>query len=338
MTDALAVDAGLRRGAFALSAQFTAPRDGVTALFGASGAGKSLLLSAIAGLSRIERGRIAFGARVLDDVNAGLHVAAHRRGVGLVFQDARLFPHLSVRGNLAFAATRAPAPPDIDATARAFDIAPLLDRSPRHLSGGERSRVALARAALSAPDLLLLDEPFAALDGARRSEFLATLREMHARLALPMVVVTHQIDDAAALADHLVGLSAGAVTVSGAFAATALTPAFQALLDPRDVGAALAPSAFAHAPRTPAASVWVRADHVLLASEAPRGLSARNVWAGRVVEVKHETSGRRLVHVETTAGGVLSRITTEAERELGVAPGAPVWAIVKAHAIPGSET
>src|SRR5262249_42327096 len=155
MSGTLSVDARLRLGGFTLDARFEAPGDGVTCLFGPSGAGKSLLLSTIAGLQRGVSGRIALGARILDDAHT--HAPPHARGIGLVFQDARLFPHLSVRGNLTFASRRAPAGKrkvSLEEAAAHFDIERLLERRVRHLSGGEKSRVALARALLSAPDLV----------------------------------------------------------------------------------------------------------------------------------------------------------------------------------------
>lgn len=323
----LSVEASVTRGAFKLDAKFTAPMDGVTALFGPSGAGKSLLLSAIAGLTRLDRGAISIGDRTLDDL------APHTRGVGLVFQDARLFPHLSVRGNLDFAAHRAPRKLlSLEEAANLFDIGAFLERPVRNLSGGERSRVALARALLSAPDFLLLDEPFAALDGARRQSFLDTIRTIHQRFGLPMLVVTHQIDDAAHLATHLIGLRNGAVLVSGALQPTAASTEFQSLLGPRDAGVAV-PLARLHGKlQTNSASAWVRADAVLLATQPPQGLSARNVWPGRVKTIMPEATAK-LVRVETDIGDVLARITVEAAEELQLAEDAAVWAIVKTHAI-----
>jgi molybdate transport system ATP-binding protein len=322
----LSVDAGLARGSFALAARFDAPLNGVTALFGPSGAGKSLVLGAIAGLVRLDRGAIRIDGR-------DLSAKPHERGVGLVFQDARLFPHLSVRGNLEFAARRAPrAFLSIEEAALMFDIAPLLDRAVRNLSGGERSRVALARALLSAPDFLLLDEPFAALDGARRQAFLDSIADIHRRFALPMLVVTHQIDDAARIASHLVGMRDGAVIAAGPMQATAPSPEFQSLLSTRDCGVALPLARLHGQSTTDAGAAWVRADAVLLANQQPQGLSARNVWQGRVTHIADEPISR-LVRVETEIGDILARITVEAAAELGLANGSPVWALVKTHAI-----
>lgn len=328
MTHSLTADLRAMRGAFTLNAQFTAPGDGVTALFGPSGAGKSLTLSLIAGLKRSDRAVVTLGGRTLTET------PAHARGIGVVFQDARLFPHLNVRQNLAYAQQRAPRQllPLEDIAAR-FDIGALLDRPVRNLSGGEKSRVALARALLSAPDFLLLDEPFAALDGARRAAFLETLREMHTTFALPMLVVTHQIDDVAALATHVVALQNGAVVAQGALADATATPAFQSLLARRDAGAALPATALRRSGEGAGGHAWLRADQVLLASEAPRALSARNVFEGVVDKVDAEADGARLVHTRTNHGPVLARVTEEAVRELSLAPSTPVWVIAKAHAL-----
>ena len=324
----LSVHARMRRSAFSLDARFEAPLDAVTAVFGPSGAGKSLLLSAIAGLARHE-GEIRLGARVLDGGDTRL--PAHERNVGLVFQDARLFPHLSVRGNLDYAARRAPrALVSLDDAASLFDLTALLERPVRNLSGGERGRVALARALLSAPDLLLLDEPFAALDGTRRQAFLDILDDIHQRFGLPMLVVTHQIDDVARIASHVVAMTNGGVLASGPLSATATSDSFQSLLAARDTGVAV-PLSRIHGASGHGA-VWVRADSVLLAVKAPDGLSARNVWRGTVRAVSDEADAR-LVSVDTEFGPVLSRITPEAASELGLAPGVEAWAILKTHAL-----
>lgn len=323
----LAADVQLQLGAFRLAAKFTAPADGITVLFGPSGSGKSTLLSVLAGLRGHARGDIRLNGRRLDGV------PPHRRGIGLVFQDARLFPHLSVRQNIAYAWTRAPRQkrPAIEAVANFFDIATLLDRRSVNLSGGEKSRVALARAMAAAPDFLLLDEPFAALDGARRRAFIQVLAEMNRSYNLPMLVVTHDIDDAAALGSHLVALKDGEVVAEGPFAHASRMPRFQALLDGRDTGVAMPAAALrsAHGGR----SVWLRADQVLLAAEEPRAISARNVLAGEIASVTVESDASRLVALATQAGEVLSRVTPEAVRDLGLAPGKKAWALVKAHAI-----
>jgi molybdate transport system ATP-binding protein len=324
---ALQADIALRQGAFTLNVRFTAPGNGITVLFGPSGSGKSTLLSVLAGLKRSDHSRIALGDRKLDDV------ASHCRGVGLVFQDARLFPHLTTRQNLSYAQRRAPrATVSLGDAAEFFDLSAILERQVSNLSGGEKSRVALARALLSSPEFLLLDEPFAALDGARRRSFIKILLKMHSAWRLPMMVVTHNIDDAAALASHLVALRDGAVVASGEFRTASRLPAFTAMLDSRDMGAALAASDLRSMQDADARSFWLRADQVLLASEPPRAISARNILQGEICAIQVEGAHSHLVELRTQAGTVVSRVTPEAVAELGFAVGRHAWALVKAHA------
>jgi molybdate transport system ATP-binding protein len=331
----LAVDLRVRRGAFELAAKFELPMKGVTVVFGPSGAGKSMLLSAIAGLAKLDAGRIAIGDEVLEDVAAKARMPAHQRGVGVVFQDARLFPHLSVRGNLEYAAKRAPEQPvGVDEIAAQLDIADKLDRPVRNLSGGEKSRVALGRALLSRSRLLLLDEPFAALDGALRRAFLRLILEASEKHALPMIVVTHQVEDAAELADRMIVMRGGQVVESGSADAVMNGPGLRGVLDARDVGSRLPMWMVAGRDtglRT--RGVWVRADTVLVASREPMGLSARNVWPGELARLETEPDGSVLATLKLGKGYILSRITPEAAAELELTVGRPAWAVVKAHAV-----
>lgn len=327
-------DAAITRGAFSLQATFEAPAEGVTVLFGPSGAGKSMLLSTVAGMHRLDRGRILWNGRVLEDAGRRERVAPHQRNIGLVFQDARLFPHLTVRGNLTYAERRRPADrtvPVVDEMAQRLDIPDLLERPVRNLSGGEKGRVALARALLSAPDLLLLDEPFAALDGKRRRAFLALLRQASAAQGLPMIVVTHQIDDAAELADHAIAIHSGKVLAHGPAGVVMNSAGFAGLLDRRDIGARLDATAISGGDG--GRGVWVRADSVLIAAEQPRGLSARNVWEGRIAAILGEPDGSALVSLDTAVGHIASRITPQALADLHLEEGRPAWAVVKTHAL-----
>ena len=326
----------VRRGAFTLHADFETPLVGITVVFGPSGAGKSMLLATLAGLNRIEVGQIKFGARMLEDPAAKIRTPSHQREIGLVFQEARLFPHLSVRGNLSYALKRAPQEQPaigLEETARQLEISDLLDRPVRNLSGGEKSRAALARALLASPSLLLLDEPFAALDGRRRRAFLALLAEISAERRLPMMVVTHQIEDVAELADHVLALKDGRVIASGPAQEVMRQSQFLSLLDARDVGARIDQGAVSRAISARGRGVWVKADAVIVAIEAPRGLSARNVWAGRVREMVEEGNGAIVVWISTKEGDVPARITAAAAKELGLAVGAFAWAVVKTHAL-----
>jgi molybdate transport system ATP-binding protein len=322
----LEADIEFKQGTFTLRARFAAPAEGITVLFGPSGSGKTTLLSLLAGFRRPDRGTIRLdGTDIVD-------IPPYRRGIGLVFQDSRLFPHLTVRQNIAYAARRAPhGGLSIEEAARFFDIAPLLDRPVGNLSGGEKSRVALARALVSRPDFLLLDEPFSALDSIRRRAFIAALLDMHKVHNLPMLVVTHNIDDAAALASHLVALRNGQIVAKGVFADASREPQFQIMLDAADVGAAM-PAASLRSARG-GQSLWLRADQVVLAAEEPRAVSARNVLAGEVTAVTAESDQSQLVELDTQAGTLLSRVTPDAVRELGLELGKKAWALVKAHAL-----
>lgn len=199
-------EAVVRRGGFRLAADFELAMEGVTVVFGPSGGGKSSLLSAIAGIHHLETGSLTFNGRMLEDVRTRTRVPAHDRGIGLVFQDARLFPHLTVKGNLAYAESRRPAArnaPIVIEIARRLQFETLLSRPVRNLSGGEKARVALARAIVSAPELLLLDEPFSALDESFRVPLRRSFRQLQRALGQSCVLVTHDRDEAFELADQV---------------------------------------------------------------------------------------------------------------------------------------
>jgi molybdate transport system ATP-binding protein len=212
----LFVDIDAHAGEFALSARFmTSGR--VTALFGESGAGKTTLVNLIAGLLKPDRGRIALDDAVFVDTAAGIDVPAYRRGIGYVFQEGRLFPHLSVRGNLAYGTrfARGRSGPSLNEIAAMLGIGGLLDRRPGDLSGGEKQRVAIGRALLAAPRLLLMDEPLASLDRNRKAEILPYIERLRDEVRLPIVYVSHAADEVVGLADEVVVLEAGAVVRTG---------------------------------------------------------------------------------------------------------------------------
>lgn len=248
-----------RRGAFRLQAEFVLPTPGVVALFGRSGCGKTSLSHAIAGLLEPDHGRIELDGLVLLDTAADEAVPAERRQIGYVFQDARLFPHLSVAGNLAYAQRRAERRARIGGAAIAaaaarrragypsretvvelLGLRSLLERRPYSLSGGERQRVAIARALLSEPRLLLLDEPLASLDAARREEVLPYLEILRDEIAVPIIYVSHQFDEVLRLATHVVLLEAGRILAQGDLGAISLLPELRAIIGPDAVGAILA--------------------------------------------------------------------------------------------------
>jgi molybdate transport system ATP-binding protein len=213
----LAVDVEKRLGAFTLAVRFEAT-GGVTALFGPSGAGKTTVVNMIAGLLAPDRGSIALDDTVLFDAAAGINVPPHRRHIGYVFQEGRLFPHLNVRQNLDYGRRMSGRPRDADELTRIaalLDISHLLDRRPRLLSGGERQRVAVGRALLMRPRLLLLDEPLASLDAARKHEILPYLVRLRDEAHVPMVYVSHTAAELRQVATNVVRLDAGRVTASG---------------------------------------------------------------------------------------------------------------------------
>lgn len=202
------IEVTLRRGERTIACRFAAPA-GITALVGPSGAGKSSVLEAIAGLFRPQAGRITVGSEVLFDSVAGIDLPPELRACGMVFQDLRLFPHRRVRDNLLYG-HRLALPERrfmcLDEAAAFLDIAPLLDRRPRTLSGGEAQRVAIGRALLAGPRFLLMDEPLTALDDARREAIIAVILRIRAELALPILLVSHDRGDVARLADTVVEL------------------------------------------------------------------------------------------------------------------------------------
>ncbi|WP_291992813.1 molybdenum ABC transporter ATP-binding protein [Candidatus Accumulibacter sp. ACC003] len=206
------------RGSFTLDVDLCLPGQGITALFGHSGSGKTTCLRAMAGLERASNGYFAIGRQVWQDESRAYFVPPHQRALGYVFQEASLFAHLSVRGNMAFGQKRSPAGDrrfSLPVIAELLGIAPLLDRSPAELSGGERQRVALARAVLTSPQILLMDEPLAALDLKRKLEILPYLERLQREFALPIIYVSHSPDEVARLADHLVLLDQGKLVASG---------------------------------------------------------------------------------------------------------------------------
>lgn len=192
----------------------TLPASGITAVFGVSGAGKTSLINAISGLTRPQQGRIVLNGRVLNDVDKGICLAPEKRRIGYVFQDARLFPHYKVRGNLQYGMAKSMAA-QFDKLVALLGIAPLLDRLPGGLSGGEKQRVAIGRALLTAPELLLLDEPLASLDIPRKRELLPYLQRLAREIKIPMLYVSHSLDEIQHLADNVLVLEGGKVKAFG---------------------------------------------------------------------------------------------------------------------------
>lgn len=343
------------RGDFTLDVAFATAETGVTALTGPSGAGKTTIVDVIAGLVTPARGRVAVGGRILLDTRAGIDLAPRHRRVGYVFQDGRLFPHLSVRENLLFGWRRSPRPlpeAEIAALVDLLGLGPLLARRPATLSGGERQRVALGRALAMRPDVLLLDEPLAALDAARRAEILPRLERLRDEAEVPIVYVSHHVPEVTRLADRVVVLRDGRVVAHGSvfdvtarldlagldatFEAGAVLEATVARHDAEDALTELAvPDARLVVPaiaRPVGARVRVRiaARDVMLAVEAPTGVSANNVLAGVVDEIRPGEGAHADVLVRVGGWRLPARITRRSVVRLGLAPGRPVHALVKA--------
>ncbi len=237
----LSVDVRHQLGGFALAASFAAPTPGVIALFGRSGSGKTTLVNIVSGLLRPDAGSVRLDDQVLTDTATGAAVPVEQRCIGYVFQDARLFPHLSVEGNLRYGERRAGGRREIgfDEVVHLLGLEQFLARRPHRLSGGERQRVALGRALLSQPRLLLLDEPLAALDLPRREEVLPYLEALRERLRIPILYVSHQFEEVLRLATHLVLLDAGRVLAHGSVSELALHPALQGIVGADLTGAVI---------------------------------------------------------------------------------------------------
>lgn len=353
----MTLSVNLRHGfpGFTLDVAFEAP-PGVTALFGHSGAGKTTVVQAVAGLLRPDHGRIAADGAVLTDTGTATFLPPHLRRIGYVFQDARLFPHLTVRQNLLYGRWFAPRRDGlpIDRVVAMLDIGPLLDRRPGGLSGGERQRVALGRAILSEPRLLLMDEPLAALDEARKAEILPYLERLRDEFRLPILYVSHSVAEVARLATTVILMEAGRVTAAGPAAAILADPAAAPAFGLREAGAILQARVAAQEedgltrlesavgtfwlPRiaaAPGATLRLRilAQDVMLSTRRPEAISALNVLKMRIEDIRIGDGPGALVRL--TAGGetILARITRRSVTALGLAPGQPVFAILKAVSV-----
>ena len=356
----LSVALSHRFGAFGLDVAFDAG-PGITALFGRSGVGKSTVINAVAGLLTPDQGRVAMAGEVLLDTGRRINIPAHRRRFGTVFQDARLFPHLSVAQNLDFGARYA-GPGTGASRSDVIDLlglAPLLARAPGTLSGGERQRTALGRALLSRPRMLLMDEPLASLDGPRKQEILPYLEQLRdGMLGLPILYVSHAVDEVARLADTLVLLRDGGVAAQGPLMQVMADPAAVPLLGVREAGAVIEAEVIAHAPdglstlrlsagdlelpgvqAAPGARVRLRvlAQDVILSLDRPDGLSAVNILPVRIDTVHPGDGPGAAIALQAGTDRLLARVTGRAVREMRLKPGMHCYAILKATTVaPGS--
>lgn len=340
-------------GAFALDARFSILQPGVTALFGPSGAGKTSIINAIAGTFRPQQGRIVINGRPVFDSAQSLWLSPRARRTGYVFQDARLFPHMTVRDNLLFgwrrARTRAEAG-EIERIVALLGLEHLEQRMPRALSGGEKSRVGLGRALLSSPDILLLDEPLAALDAQRRQEILPYLEKLRDEARLPMLYVSHALDEVARLAHQIVILKDGRVARQGSvfdvlsdieLPAFASSPLLGAMIETKigrrrddglsgldfDGGTLLVQEL--NRPQGTVLRVRIRAEEIMLALEEPRTISANNVLLMSVLGVRHDSATHADVQLLCGRTRLVARITRASLRRLALAAGKPVFAIIK---------
>ena len=349
----------LQRDGFTLDLDLALPGHGITALFGASGSGKTTALRVLAGLEPNAQGRISVQGEVWQDSAQHLFKPVHQRALGYVFQEASLFEHLNVQDNLKYGFRRTPASErsqNWDHTLDLLGIGHLLMRWPHELSGGERQRVAIARALASSPRLLLLDEPLAALDAARKAEILPYLERLQTELRLPVIYVTHAIDEVARLADHLVLLDAGHVTAQGP-TAELLTRLDLPLAHGDTAGAVLACTVVSHddldhltltrftggeltVTRQSAVPgqilrVRVAARDVSLTLQRQCDTSILNILPCTVTAVSPDSPGQVMVALQAGDTPLLARITARSGHALGLAPGKSVFAQIKGVAVLG---
>lgn len=338
----LKVDLSHAFGAFQLDACFDAPA-AITAIFGPSGSGKTSIIRAVAGLLTCDTAKMTLGDQDLT------RLPPHKRRVGYVFQDARLFPHLNVLSNLRYGGTH-----DEDAVIAVLGLADLLDRRPASLSGGERQRVALGRALMSAPEILLMDEPLSALDAPRKAEVLPYLEALRDQSDIPILYVSHDMAEVARLARRIVVLDQGRIVVQGELEDVLADPAAVPFLGVRDAGAVLTGRVVGHADdgltkiETGAGPLWVPgavgraggpirvrvpAQDVILSRSAPQGLSALNVLSVTITGLEQGAGPGVAVALRAGNARLMARITKRSCAAMELAEGDRVYAILKATAI-----
>ncbi len=351
------VDVIKRLGAFTLDMAF-ASSGKVSALFGPSGAGKTSAVNLIAGLERPDSGRIVVNDTVLVDTEKHLFVPRHRRRIGYVFQDARLFPHLTVRQNLLYGrwfSRQRSHSVELDEIVAMLGVEHLLSRRPSGLSGGERQRIAIGRALLSSPALLLLDEPLASLDDARKAEIMPYLERLRDETRVPIVYVSHSISEVARLADHLVVLSAGKVTAAGPLSDLLPQLGVLSVSDRHETGSIIdavvehdggeaelsrlaSPLGTIHVagsagPAGRTVRVRIRARDVLIATKRPEHLSAVNIFDGVITGIESGAGPSLDVLIRCKGTVIAARITRQSREALGLSEGQPVFAVVKSVAL-----
>lgn len=340
---------------FALDVAFKA-QAGVTALFGPSGSGKSTIINAVAGLLRPDRGRITSGTQVLLDTVQGITLPPHRRRVGYVFQDDRLFPHLNVRQNLAYGRWFAPeaGAASFDRVVAMLDIAPLLARRPGALSGGERQRVAIGRALLANPQILLMDEPLAALDEARKAEILPYIEQLRDSTPIPILYVSHSVSEITRLAGAVVLIGAGRILRTGTVAEVFSDPGMVTSVGLRDAGSVIPAQVTAQDDdgltrlQTAAGPIWlprvhaaigaqlrvrIAAQDIILSNTRPEGLSALNILPATVTALRLGEGPGAIVQLRVGEDFLLARITRRSANHLALQIGSPVFAVLKSVSV-----
>lgn len=350
-----------RVDAFSFDVALDAPA-GVTGIIGPSGAGKSMLLQMIAGLAHPDQGKVTFDGETLSDTATRSFLAPEQRRIGYVFQDALLFPHMSVAQNLDYGASRRATGPSVsrDEVIDLLGLGALLDRRPHHLSGGEAQRVSIGRALLSAPRLLLMDEPLSSLDPRRRADIMPFIEALHRRLELPILYVSHNIDEITRLADRVVVLHDGHVAASGEVADVLNQADIQALIlgegGDNDPAAIVEATVAAHdaehhvtrlsvgnaqisLPLLPLnvgakARLRIHARDVAIATEPPHHISIQNIIEAEISSITPASNGQCDITLSLGDTHMLkSRITTRAQATLGLRAGMKVWALVKSVAL-----
>lgn len=347
---------------FTLDVALDVPGRGVTALFGPSGSGKTSCLRVIAGLTRTDpafKATLRVNGEVWQDDQRRLFVPPYQRAMGYVFQDAKLFPHLNVAQNIGFGKARIAALDQrvsLDQAVALLGIGPLMQRMPQTLSGGERQRVAIARALATSPRVLLMDEPLAALDARRKAELLPYLEKLHTELDIPVLYVSHAIDEVARLADHLVLLEAGRVLASGP-TADLLVQLDLPLAHGDTAGAVITATVHSHHPDDFLTEVQfeggrllvpqqgaglgqrlrlrVQARDVSLTLSRQSGSSILNILPATVTALSPDSPGHAMVSLDLGGTPVLARITQRSAKALGLTPGLAVFAQIKGAAILG---
>ncbi|ELY2621261.1 molybdenum ABC transporter ATP-binding protein ModC [Cronobacter malonaticus] len=340
-------------GKHRLTVNETLPGSGITAVFGVSGAGKTSLINAISGLTRPQHGRIVLNDRVLSDTETDTFLPPEKRRVGYVFQDARLFPHYNVRGNLKYGMAKEMAA-QFDKLVTLLGIEPLLDRLPGTLSGGEKQRVAIGRALLTAPELLLLDEPLASLDVPRKRELLPYLQRLVREINIPMLYVSHSLEEILHLADKVLVLEQGEVKAFGSLEDIWGSSVMHPWLPPEQQSSVLKVTVLEHHPHyamtalalgdqhlwvnriekplQTALRIRIQASDVSLVLQPPLQSSIRNILRARVAQC-YDDNGQVEVQLEVGSRTLWARISPWARDELAIKPGLWLYAQIKSVSI-----